>query len=146
MKRSAGNPTGGAVVLDAPVALRQRGALFGWLTGGVLVAMLAVFAFARPDPAWLADAELARLMRFMAVVKFSFVLAALGLLYWRFARVISPPLLATYLAGTWMMGGACALIFQLAAIPLAAAIFHAGGFALLVAAYMDQRDGAVLAD
>ena len=108
--------------------------------------MLTVLAVARPDPAWLADAELARLMRYMAVVKFSFVLAAAGLLYWRFARVISWPLLATYMTGTWMMAGACVLIFQLSAIPLAAAVFHAGGFALLVAAYMDQRDGAVLAD
>ena len=134
------------MVLDTPVAPRQRSVFVAWLVGGVVTAIVAVLAVARPDPDWLADAELARLMRFMAVVKFSFVLAAAGLLYWRFAREISQPLLFTYLAGTWMMAAACALIFQLAAIPLAAAVFHAGGFALLVAAYLDQRDGMVLAD
>jgi len=138
--------TGDVITLGAPVALRQRSVFFALLVGGALLAMLAVFAFARPDEAWLADAELARLMRYMAVVKFAFVLAAFGLLYWRFARVISPALVASYVGGTWMMAAACAQIFQLAAMPLAAAVFHAGGFALLAAAYFDQRDGALLAD
>jgi len=137
---------GNATALGAPLELRQRSVYFGLLISGALLAMLAVLALARPDADWLADAELARLMRYMAVVKFAFVVIAAGLLYWRFARVISRPLLVSYMGGTWMMAAACVLIFQLAAIPLAAAVFHAGGFALLVAAYLDQRDGATLAD
>lgn len=143
MRISGNSPV---VAVDAPVTLRQRGVYVCMLVGGALLAMLAVFAFVQPDETWLADAELARLMRYMAVVKFAFVLAAFGLLYWRFARVISTPLLASYVGGTWMMAAACVQIFQLAAIPLAAAVFHAGGFAVLVAAYFDQRDGTVLAD
>jgi hypothetical protein len=146
VKRSAINANGNAMLLDAPAAPRQRSAFFGLLIGGTLLAMLAVFALASPDPDWLADAELARLMRYMAVVKFAFVVIAAGLLYWRFARVIARPMLASYLGGTWMMAVACVLIFELTAIPLAAAVFHAGGLALLVAACLDQRDGATMAD
>jgi hypothetical protein len=146
MKNLATEATVDAIALNTSVALRQRGVYFGLLVGGSVLAMLAVFAFARPDETWLADAELARLMRYMAIVKFAFVVAAFGLLYWRFERIISTPLLASYVGGTWMMAAACVQIFQLAAIPLAAALFHAGGFALLVAAYFDQRDGDLLAD
>lgn len=127
--------------LSAQPMLPQPGRVLlrGLLVGGTLLALSAVVAVSRPDEALLADPELARLIRFMAVVKAAFVVLAAGLAAWRFAWVIATQMAVSYLVGTWMMAAATGLIWQLSAIPLAAVLFHAGGLALLVTAFLDRR-------
>jgi hypothetical protein len=58
-----------------------------------------------------------------------------SLLVARFGHPVAPRLVAIYLAGAWAMAGASMLVWQLASIPLAALVFHAGESALLLAAW-----------
>ena len=116
--------------------------LRGLLVLGSLCAVFLVAAVAQPAAHLLADAELARLLRGMALIKGTLCLAALAVLLWRFGSPTTPALVASYLAGAWMVCGASVAIWQLASVPLAAVLFHAGELTLLVAAWRDRRDPA----
>lgn len=123
---------------DVPTR-RLRAAL---LAGCVLAAAIAAVV-AQPEPHLLADPELARLLRGMALIKAMIVLVGVALLLWRFGRPVPARIAAVYIAGTWIAAGASMLIWQLALIPYAAAAFHLGEFAVLVAAWRDMpRRGA----
>lgn len=91
-----------------------------------------------PRPSLAADADLARLLRGMALLKAALVVPALGLLWWRFGRPVSPLVSAVYVPGAWLLAGASALIWQLTWLPLAAATFHVAGLAVLLAAWRDD--------
>ena len=108
------------------------------LLAGCVASAAAAGWLADPAPVLQADPELARLLRGMALIKAAFMLAAVGVLLWRFGRPMTPTTAGAYLAGTWMVCGASLLIWYLSAIPFAALLFHSGALLLLVAAWRDR--------
>jgi hypothetical protein len=114
--------------------------LRGVLVAGSVGVVLLIVAVAQPAAHLLADTELARLLRGMALIKGALSVAALAVLLWRFGHRTSPGLTMSYLVGAWLVCGASAAIWQLASVPLAAVLFHAGELTLLVAAWRDRRD------
>lgn len=114
--------------------------LRGVLVAGSLGVAFFVAAVAQPAAHLLADAELARLLRGMALIKAALSLAALAVLIWRFGQRTSPGLTVSYLVGAWLVCGASVAVWQLASVPLAAVLFHVGELTLLVAAWRDRRD------
>jgi hypothetical protein len=134
---------------DAPAPLvTPRAARAGGTAGRVLptllvggcLAVAAGVIWAAPAlgaaPAAL-DAELARLLRAMAVIKG--VLAALGVgaLAWRVRRPVSPLLGAAYVAGAWVAAGATAAMWSLVALGAVAVVLHGAGALLLLLAWRD---------
>jgi hypothetical protein len=109
------------------------------LVAGCAVAALAGLALGDPAPRIAADPELATLLRGMAGIKVLLLLGALALLAWRFGKPVAPAFVAIYATGLAVMAFATALIWQLTALPLAAAAFHVAEIALLVAAWRDLR-------
>lgn len=113
------------------------------LRAALLLGCAATVALAagmgHPAPALDSDVDLGRLLRGMAAIKAGIVLAAIRLLWWRFKHPVPTPLAACGLIATWAAAGASMLIWQLTAIPLAVAIFHASGLAFVVAAWLDWR-------
>ena len=87
-----------------------------------------------------ADSELAFMLRGMAAIKLSIVLAAAGAVVWRFGHPVTRQTAAAYLVGVWLAAaGATMLVWQLTFIPLAALTFHVGEFTLLFAAWRDHQ-------
>lgn len=134
--------TNRGVLVETPSFLR-----FGSLPTVLRVALLLGCMASVALAAWVgapqlhieADAELARLLRGMAIVKGTLVLAGVGLLLWRFGHPVSGGAAAVYLGGAWLVAGASMLIWQLTFIPLAAAVFHLGELALLLTAWRDGK-------
>jgi hypothetical protein len=112
----------------------------------LVIGCVASMAFA----AWLgeplastqADPELAHLLRGMAAIKATMVVAALGVLFWRFGQPVQQHTAAAYLAGAWLIAGATMLVWQLSFILLAALAFHVGVFSLLFVAWRDHQAGS----
>ena len=96
----------------------------------------AGIAAARP-PGTAVDPDLVRVIRFMALMKGGFALAAFAGCVWRLARpagpwrtpiyVVAPPLMAAGAIGLW----------SLQSLPIAAAGLHLGLLAVLAAALTD---------
>ncbi len=134
-----------APVLGRGREARRRPALLR----GLLLASCAVVAagaaqLGAPADAVETDPELARLLRAMAVLKAAMVVAALGLLTWRLAWPVAPGVAVAYLAGAATCVAASVAIAQLAHLAAAAVAFHAGGAALLIAAFLDRPARAAL--
>lgn len=110
------------------------------LVVGCAMALLIAAALGRPEVLQQADAELARLLRGMALIKGALLAAALAALWWRFGLALAPRLALVYLVGAWLMAAASMLVWQLTLIPAAAVVFHAGELGLLLAAWRDRRD------
>lgn len=106
---------------------------------GCVVAVALVAVFARPSDAAAADPELAYLLRGMAAIKGVMVLAAIGLLTWRFGHPLSGRLAGVYLTATWIATAATAMVWQLSTVPLAAIAFHAGELSFLAGAWLDHK-------
>jgi hypothetical protein len=109
------------------------------LVVGCATAITLAARVGNPAPYLSADVDLGRLLQGMALIKAGIVIAAIAVLWWRFRRPVPPGLAAAYLIATWLAAGASMLIWQLTAIPFAAITFHAGGFAFLVAAWLDYK-------
>lgn len=118
--------------LSRPMALRTL------LLSGCVASVAAAAWIGSPENYLQADLELGRLLRGMAAIKASFVMATIGILLWRFGWPVSMPLASVYLAGAATIAGSSMLIWQLTHIPLAAMAFHVGGLALLVATWQDR--------
>ena len=109
------------------------------LIAGGLAAVAAVAWLGQPAAQLRADPELAHLLRGMAALKAAIVLAAFGVLHWRFGRPIAQRTALAYLGAAWLMAGASMLVWQLTLIPVAAVAFHVGEFTLLLAAWRDVK-------
>lgn len=113
----------------------------------VLRAGLLVGCLASTGIAWTAaygsshttEPELAVLLRGMAAIKTLLAVLGAGLVYWRFGLPISARAALAYAAGVGLMLMACTLIWHLTFIPLAAALFHAGGMGALLVAWREGR-------
>ena len=110
------------------------------LIAAVLLAAVAAFAIGH-DPAAhgaaSADAELARLLRFMAVLKAAMALAALWLVDWRLRFAASPRLAMAYIAALALMAAGPGLIWSLTHLIAGAILFHAGLLLLLALGWAD---------
>jgi hypothetical protein len=126
-----------SVVADVEVArpLVLRSALFLGCAGAVALGLW----LGSPQAFVAADPDLARLLRGMALIKASIVVATLSVVAWRLGHPVSPRLTAVYLGGAWAVALASTLIWQLTHVPLAALGFHGAELAMLVAAFGDGR-------
>lgn len=130
-----------AIRIPAAVAVHAHSAaLRTLLLAACFVAISCATWLGNPEPTLQADAELARLLRGMALIKASIALAVIGVLTWRFGRPISRTMAAIYIGSTAVVAGSSTLIWQLTHIPVAAVAFHIGELALLVAAWRDTKD------
>jgi len=109
------------------------------LLAGCALAAVAAYVFGNPVALQGADPELAVLLRGMALIKAALVVAALGILWWRFRWPVSTGVAAGYLAGAWLAAGAATMIWQLTHLAQAAVLFHVGEIALLLLAWRDNR-------
>lgn len=128
--------------LDRTLQRPRRGALRTAMLVGAAAAVALSAWIGNPTPLLSEDRELGHLLQGMALIKAAIVLAALGLLWWRFKHPVMTPLVAVYLFATWLAAAASILIWQLTAISLAAISFHVGGLAFLLAAWRDWQTSA----
>lgn len=85
------------------------------------------------------EPELAVLSRGMAAIKGLLAVLAASLVYWRLGLPISARAAWAYATCAGLMFVASALIWQLALIPLASALFHAGWMGALCVAWREGR-------
>jgi len=84
------------------------------------------------------DPDLVRLMRFMALLKGAFLLAALAGSYWRLARPAAAWRTIVYVAAPALMAAGTVALWRLQDAGIAAVALHVGMFALLAAALTDR--------
>ena len=118
---------------SAPSTLRIRSTLVilslaGAAGGAWLGSMAAPFT---------TEPELARILKAMGLIKASMLAAALAAVLWRFSRPVPSRIAAAYTVGASLAAGASMLIVQLAWIPTAALVFHAGAGLMILAAFFD---------
>ncbi|AWN40060.1 hypothetical protein [Methylobacterium durans] len=118
----------------AGIRLQRRGRRLAVL-GLALAAPAAVFALGGDAAA--TEPDLARLIRFMALLKAGFALAALVVGLWRIARPAAPWREAVYLAAPALMLAGAAALWQMQAFGPASIVLHAGLFGFLAAALTD---------
>ena len=107
-----------------------------FIVTGAAVAGLVLGRWSAAAP-W--DPPLAALLRFMAAIKFAGVIAASALVLWRVRTPLSSRATFASVAALASMALAPGLIWSLAHIVLAAALFHAGLLTLFVLAWRDGR-------
>ena len=93
-----------------------------------------------------AGADLARLLRFMAVIKAAMALGALAAIWWRLGLAASPVRLSVYLATAAAMGAGPGLIWAMAHVAWGALLLHGGLFAALILLWRDPAVGTRLAE
>ncbi len=112
------------------------------LRGTLMVACAASAAlaagFADPSGFLQADPALARLLRFMAVIKGGVALGALGVVLWRFGSPVTTRVAIGYGVGCCALTGSAVLIWQLTWIPLAALLFHSAALGLLIVGWRER--------
>jgi len=108
------------------------------LVGLTAVALLASAAIATA-PAAFVEPDLARVIRFMALIKGGFALAALAGCFWRLARPAGPVRTAIYVAAPPAMAAGALALGSLHSPALAAAGLHLGLLAVLAAALTDSE-------
>lgn len=84
------------------------------------------------------DADLTLLLRFMALMKAAIILAAAGLVAWRFGSELPTRLAAGYIAAVGLMALSPGFIWSQSSLTLASAFFHSG---LLFGLVLAARDG-----
>lgn len=133
------NPTSFDTTVEIPLSAPTHPAMVRAVLFVVCVAAaLAGLAVGRPDGLLQSDPELARLLRGMALIKAGILVAALGLLSWRFHWRTSRRLVVVYNGAAEAMSFAAGLIWQLTSILVAAGLFHLGLVVLLVAMLRDN--------
>ncbi len=126
--------------IDTPLAQTPRAtALRVGLVAGCVLALALAAALGQAGTAPAAEPELARLLRGITLIKAAAVLAAIGVLWWRFGLPASNRVAAVYLVGVWLAAAGSLLIWQLNHIALAALGFHVGEIAVLIVAWRDGQ-------
>ena len=152
-KRRQAKPAAAAIgdplPTDAPVLppetglVRQRSVgRIAVLRAGLLMACLACALVGWASAAGTSHAlepELAVLLRGMAAIKGLLAVFVASLVCWRLGLPISARAAWAYATCSGLMFVACALIWQLAFMPLASALFHAGWMGALCVAWREGR-------
>jgi hypothetical protein len=112
-----------------------RGAL-GLLTAA---SILGAGALAARTPGGAVDPDLVRVIRFMALIKGGFALAAFAACFWRLARPAGPWRTPIYVAGPPLITAGAIGLWSLQSLPVAAAGLHLGLLAVLAAALTDPH-------
>ena len=112
---------------------------------GCVCAVAGATAIGHPDTFTQADPDLGRLLRGMALIKAVIALAAVVAVTWRLGWPASNRATGAYVLGAWLVTGSSMLIWQLSFIPAAAIAFHVGAFAIVIAAWRDDKVGQRLA-
>jgi hypothetical protein len=124
-------------------AVGARSAALGW-RGRLLVAVAlgagVGLVVGDPSARLAADAELARLLRGMALVKALLIAVGVRVLWWRFGLRIEPVRARAYVAALAFMAFAAGLAWQLSYLPVLTLAFHG---ALLSLGVLAWRDGGV---
>lgn len=89
-------------------------------------------------PASIADPDLTRLLKAMAMIKVAIVIAGITAVGWRLSWPAPAPVTTAYIAGAALTSGASILIWNLAWIPVAALVYHAGAGLMIAAAFFDR--------
>ena len=84
------------------------------------------------------DADLARLLRFMALIKAALAVLAVGLVYWRLRHPASPRLATAYVGALALMAAGPGLIWSMTHIIAGAVLFHAGLLGFLALGWTDD--------
>ncbi len=100
--------------------------------------MAIPMVWAGPAAAPVMSADLARLLRTMAVLKGAMALVSLGVVWWRFALPVLPRFAMAYLVGTWLMAGASVVMWQLTHLVAGGVAFHVGLAVGLLTAWRDM--------
>jgi hypothetical protein len=119
--------------------IQQPALLRAVLLASCVTAAATAFAVGQPETYLAADADLALLLRGIALIKATMVVGALGVLWWRFGLPLSGRVAAGYLAGAAIISGATMMIWQLTFIGAAALAFDGGALILLVLALRDRQ-------
>jgi hypothetical protein len=136
-----------AAAIDSVAIDRSASSSTPWLrpallrVGLILACAASVgVAFHVGDPAasLRADPALAHLLRGMAAIKSTLVLAAIGACLWRLGWAISGPIAVAYIAGCAALAGSTMLIWQLTAIALAALVFQGAALGMLVVGWRER--------
>jgi hypothetical protein len=131
-----GTVAGGPDVRPRAVAARHRRRLALLVT--TLTAAAGAWLIGSSVATPTRDADLARLLLAMGVIKAGLAAGAALLVGWRLGRAVRPALLVAYLAAVAALVVATTLILLQARVPLAALLFHAGLLTLLVGAWRDD--------
>ena len=134
--RTSGGPT---AAFDK--ARRQVPAKF-YQSALIAAAILAAFAGLAigHHPAYHAasfDVDLARLLRFMALIKAALAVLAGGLVWWRLRLAASPRLATAYIGALALMAAGPGLIWSMTHMIAGAILFHAGLLAFLALGWTD---------
>lgn len=133
------NPTSFDTTVEMPLSAPAHPSMVRAVLVVVCVAAaLGGLAVGHPEQLLQTDPELARLLRGMALIKAGILVAALGLLSWRFHWRTSKRLVVVYNGAAAAMSFAAGLIWQLTSILVAAGLFHLGLVVLLVAMLRDN--------
>jgi hypothetical protein len=89
---------------------------------------------------------LARLMRFMAVVKMGMALCATAALLWRLGAAVTLPRFGAYAITAGAMAAGPGLIWGMVHVALGALLLHGGLIAILVLLWRDPAVGRRLAE
>jgi hypothetical protein len=100
-------------------------------------AVLVGCAAALRSPSATVDPDLVRVIRFMALIKGGFALAAFAACFWRLARPVAQWRMPVYVAGPPFMAAGAIGLWSLHDLGLAALGLHLGLFAVLAAALTD---------
>lgn len=85
------------------------------------------------------DADLAWLLRMMAVLKGALLLIGLAILDWRLRRPAPAAYRAGYLGLAWLAAASVATLWRLSALGTTTLVLHAAGAALIVLACLDRE-------
>lgn len=118
--------------LAAPGGARRVALHAGWL-----VAAVATLAFVPDAPALARDADWARLIRLMTLVKGALLVAAVAALHWRLARPVAGWRLGAYLALAAVGSASVAAMWRGVVPGTVALVLHGAGLALLLVAWRD---------
>ena len=102
------------------------------------LAVLGAAAACARAPDTTVDPDLVRVLRFMALIKGGFALAALAGCFWRLARPAGPWRTPIYVAGPPLMAAGAIGLWSVQGLQLAASGLHLGLLAVLAAALTDR--------
>ncbi|MHA7872997.1 MAG: hypothetical protein ACX939_11660 [Hyphococcus sp.] len=122
------------VIAGAGLRVGARAIMLAAVASAVVLTGLA----APPQARYLADPELAQLLRAFAALKIAFLAPMIGIAWLRLDASAPAPLAAAYISIVTIAGAALALIAKLAAVGLGSFLFHGALIAFLITAWRDK--------
>lgn len=109
------------------------------LAAAILLGITAAALLGRPNPAILADPDLAAVLRLMGTIKLAVASGVAALVWWRAAGATTPGRYTAYVAATALLATTGTLVVKLAVVLLTSVVFHATLLALGLLALGDTR-------